>query len=99
MHDGVVVKQLGPLNYLVKIDNQTKKVHIDHMLPNSLTENDLTEKSTTDDWDFGPLEIPPTQEPTTNNDSPSASSNDSTETRRYPQRSRRPVKRFELVEL
>lgn len=43
---GVVVKQLGPLNYLVKIGNQTKKVHVDHMLPNSLTDKDLKEKMT-----------------------------------------------------
>ena len=42
MENDVVVKQLGPLNYLVKIGNQTKKVHIDYMLPNSLTDNDLT---------------------------------------------------------
>ena len=67
------------LNYLVKIGNQMKKVHVDHMLPNSLTDNDMTEKSTTDDWDFGLLEMPPTQEPPTNNDSPSASSSDNTE--------------------
>ena len=69
------------------------------MLPNSLTDNNLTGKSINDDWEFGPLEIPPTQEPFTNNDSPSASSSDNTETRRYPHRSHKPVKRFELVEL
>ena len=38
---GFVVKWLRPLNYLVKIGNQTKKVYVDHMLPNSLTEKDL----------------------------------------------------------
>ena len=99
---GVVVKRLGPLNYLVKIGNQTKKVHVDHMLPNSLTDQNLKENDTTEDWDFVPLEVSPT-EPPTSNDTPSASdsSSDNThaETRRYPQRTRRPVKRFEMVEL
>ena len=96
---GVVVKWLGPLNYLVKIGNGTKKVHIDHMLSNRVTDNDLTEKSTTDDWDSLPFQIPPTEEPPTSNNSPTASSNDNTEARRYPQRLHRPVKRYELVEL
>ena len=68
------------------------------MLPNSLTDQDLKEYVTTEDWDFVPLEVPPTS-----NDTPSASDscsdNTHAETRRYPQRSRRPVKRFELVEL
>ena len=99
---GVVVKQLGPLNYLVKIGNQTKKVHVYHMLPNSLTDKDLKENDTTEDWDFVPLELPPT-EPPTSNDTPSAndscSDNTHAETRRYSQRSHRPVKCFELVEL
>ena len=64
MHDGVqvknfpggaekwkygVIKRLGPLNYLVKIGKQTKKVHVDHMLPNSLTHQDLKENDTTED--------------------------------------------------
>ena len=83
------------------IGNQTKKVHVKHMLPNSLTDKSL-KKDTTEDWDFVPLEVPPT-EPPTSNDTPSASDSSSdnshAETRRYPQRSHRPVKHFELVEL
>ena len=88
MENGVVVKWLGPLNYLVKMGNGMKKVHIGHILPNRVTDNDLTEKGTTDDWDSLPFQIPPTEESPTSNDSPSASSSDNAETRRYPQRAR-----------
>ena len=38
------------------------------MLPNSLTDQDLKENDTTEDWDFVPLEVPPTS-----NDTPNAS--------------------------
>ena len=102
MEHGVVAKRLGPSNFSVKIGNQTKKVHVDYMLHNSLTDKDLKEVDTTEDWDSVPLEVPPT-ELLTSSDTPSASAscseNTHTETRRYPQRSRRSVKCFELVEL
>ena len=102
MEYGVVSKRLGPLNFSVKIGNQTKKVHVDYILPNSLTDKDLKEVDTTEDWNSVPLEVSPT-EPLTSSDTPSASAscndNTHTETRRYPQRSHKSVKCFELVEL
>ena len=68
---GVVVKRLGLLNYLVKLGNQTKKIHVDHMLLNSSSSKDLEEKCTTEDWDFVPVEKPPSDV------TPSASANPS----------------------
>ena len=95
---GVVVKRLGPLNYLVKLGNQTKKIHVDHMLLNSSSNNDLKGKDITEDWDFVPVEVPPRDVPpelSPSDVTPSTSINptESIETRRYPQRTHRPVKR------
>ena len=34
------MKRLGSLNYLVKTGNQTKKVHVDHLLADSVNVSD-----------------------------------------------------------
>ena len=93
MEYGVVSKRLGPLNFSVKIGNQTKKVHVDYMLPNSLTDKDLKEVDTTEDWDSVPLEVPPT-EPLTSSDTPSASA------RQYTYRNKEiPTKIMQICEM
>ena len=77
---GVVVKRLGPLNYLVKLGNQTKKIHVDHKLLNSSSRNDLKERCTTEDWDFVAMKVPPSDVPPElppNDVAPSASTNSS----------------------
>ena len=49
------------IQYLVKTGNQPKKIHIDHLLPDSLPGNYLKGKCTTEDWDFNPGETPSTE--------------------------------------
>ena len=94
---------VGQLNCLVEKsqDRQPNKVRVDLMLPISFTDKDLKGKGRPEDWDFVPLEVPPT-EPPTSDDTPSASAscidNTHAETRRYPKRSYRPVKCFVMVE-
>ena len=73
------------------------------MLLNSSSNNDLKGKDTTEDWDFVPVEVPPRDIPpelSPSDVAPCTSTNpsESIETRRYLQRTHRPVKRFELVE-
>lgn len=97
-----MIKRLGPLNYLVKVGNQIRKVHLDHLLSNGLSSGGLREETETEDWDSVPLDITlitdtnPSPEVESQNDS----ADNTTETRssRYPQRDHRPVKRFELIE-
>ena len=38
---GIVIKRLGPLNYLVKMSNQTRKVHVEHLLSNDSSSSGL----------------------------------------------------------
>ena len=90
----------------MKIGDQTKKVHIDHLLPNGLTSHSSMGKNTTEDWDYIPLDNLPEEpqanvEPPVNNDSPSddASTGSTVESRRYPQQTCAPVKCFELIEM
>ena len=90
-------KRLGPLNYLIKIGDRIKKVHIDHLLPRSLN-NELSSKENTENWEFLPLNIP-TEEVPANVEPPVNTNIPSEGNRRYPQRTRVPVKRFELIEL
>ena len=84
------------MNYLLKIGDQTKKVHVDHLMA---TNSDLSDKTLSDDWDTIPFELPSTT-PQDETDSSSNHTENPLETRpaRYPQRERRPVKRFELIE-
>ena len=43
-----MVKRLGPLNHLVKISDQTKKVHVNYLMA---ANSDLSDKGSADDWD------------------------------------------------
>ena len=54
---GVVVKRLGPMNYLVKIGDQTKKVHVDHLMA---AHKDFSNRAAADDWDILPFRSPVT---------------------------------------
>lgn len=97
-NEGIVTKRLGPLNYLVKMGDRIKKVHIDHLLTKCLMNDGSGDKEATENWDFVPLDItteePPVDaEPPINGDSPRnvTSTSCTTETRRYPQRTRAPV--------
>jgi len=46
---GVVIKRLGPLKYLVKVGNQIRKVHVDHLLSNGSSSGGLRDETETED--------------------------------------------------
>ena len=86
------------MNYLVKIGDQTKKVHVDHLMAAHM---DFSNRAAADDWDILPFRSPVTT-PHVETDVSSDNTNVPIETgtagRRYPQQDRRPMKCFELIE-
>ena len=93
---GIIVKRLGPLNYLVKTGDQTKKVHVDHLLAGS---TNVSDPAAADVWDVIPLDKPITCSPAATESSPHQvdAQTEGSRHSRYPQRDRRPVKCFELI--
>ena len=93
-----MVKRLGPMNYLAKVGDQAKKVHVDHLMA---AHRDSSSRAAADDWKILPFRSP-VATPQIDIDVSSDNTNVPIETgpasRRYPQRDRRPVKRFELIE-
>ena len=91
------MKRLGPLNYLVKTGDQTKKVHVDHLLAGS---TNVSDPAAADDWHVIPLDVPITCSPAATESSPHQvdAQTEGSRHSRYPQRDRRPVKHSELIE-
>lgn len=93
---GIVVKTLGLMNYLIKTGDQVKKFHADPLM---VANSDSSDKTLSDDWDTIPFEIL-SAVPQKKSDSASNHAENLLETMpaKYPQRERRPVKCFELIE-
>ena len=86
------------MNYLVKVGDQTKKVHVDHLMA---AHRDFSNRAAADDWDILPFRSPvttPQIDMDVSNDNTNVPIETGSASRRYPQRDLRPVKRFELIE-
>ena len=56
---GYVMQRLGPLSYMVKVQDQLRHVHIDHLLSGSVHGNNETEEAHDDIDNHVPVNPPP----------------------------------------
>ena len=90
-------EEIGTTKLLGENRGPDKKVHVDHLLAGS---TNVSDPAAADDWDVIPLDMPITYSPAATESLPHQvdAQTEGSRHSRYPERDRRLVKRFELIE-